>query len=461
MAVISLVRRRSVCAIAGVLALSLSCTDPQGTEPDSSAPALGKAAAGTSLTVTATDPSFGDQGTINLDVHVLGSGFDRGSRASWEKNGVPYTKITVNSTTFESSGDLLANITIASDAAIDFYDVAVYTSSGKKGIGTELFTVTTAHPFPGFGTNTTAKGINDAGQVTGSSVTSGSKETDALVWDPASSTLTNLGPGTAWDIDQAGVTVVGGRGGTVPLIWSSNGGTWSAGTLPAPAARGAARALASDGTGRAFVVSGFVLKQVDRRTTIQLPVAWTRSGATWVLDTLPLGTSLGQAVAKDVTATGIFAGSGNLGSAFYAVVWESASALPTLLPAAGPGYNSWADAINPAGTIVVGHDGYGATGGPSAVMWYRAAPGDPWSGPVHLDPVCGSTAQDVNDAGTIVGQACGGQAVAWKTSGGAVLAEVLLGGLGKVGDNSWAEGINASGTASGTVGNTGVTWFGF
>ncbi len=82
-------------------------------------------------------------------------------------------------------------------------------------------------------------------------------------------------------------------------------------------------------------------------------------------------------------------------------------------------------------------------------------------GVVLCGPVCGSTAHDVNDAGTVVGQACGGQAVAWKTSGGAVLAELLLGGLGKVGDNSWAEGINASGTASGTVGNTGVTWFGF
>lgn len=460
MAAMPVMRRGLRWALAGLVVLGVSCVEPQGTEPASGSPAFGKTSAGTSLTVTATDPSYGDQGTISLDVHVLGSGFDRGSRASWEKNGVPYTKITVNSTTFESSGDLLANITIASDAAVDFYDVAVYTSTGKKGIGTELFTVTTAHPFPTFGTNTSAKGINDAGQVTGASVTPGPKETDGFVWDPATSTLTNLGPGTPWDIDQAGVTVVGGRGGTVPLIWSSSGGTWSAGTLPAPAAGAAARALASDGTGRAFVVSGFVLKQVDRKTTIQLPVAWTRSGATWVLDTLQLGASLGQAVANDVTATGIFAGSGNLGSAFYAVVWESATALPALLPAAAPGYNNWADAINPAGTIVVGHDGYGSTGGPSAVMWYRAAPGGPWSGPVHLDPVCGSTAHDVNDAGTVVGQACG-QAVAWKTSGGAVLAELLLGGLGKVGDNSWAEGINASGTASGTVGNTGVTWFGF
>jgi hypothetical protein len=37
---------------------------------------------------------------------------------------------------------LIANITIAADAEVDFYDVEVTTSSRKKGIGTEMFEVT-------------------------------------------------------------------------------------------------------------------------------------------------------------------------------------------------------------------------------------------------------------------------------------------------------------------------------
>ena len=76
-----------------------------------------------------------------LDVHVLGSGFDAGSRADFLLAGAPDPKVLTNRTRFDSSGDLVANITIAADAVPSYRDMAVTTSTGKKGIGTAKFQV--------------------------------------------------------------------------------------------------------------------------------------------------------------------------------------------------------------------------------------------------------------------------------------------------------------------------------
>jgi hypothetical protein len=93
--------------------------------------------------VTAADPPSGAQGQ-RLNVRVLGSGFNSTAVASLERGGVVDTKITVHSTTFVSSSEVVADITIAADADIDLYDVAVEieTADGrKKGIGIEKFEV--------------------------------------------------------------------------------------------------------------------------------------------------------------------------------------------------------------------------------------------------------------------------------------------------------------------------------
>jgi probable HAF family extracellular repeat protein len=133
---------------AGVLTfLSLgwlwSCTPDAPTSPGAVGPQAARSAAA-DPTVTSTDPTSGSQG-ITLDVKVLGTGYDGGSRAVWALNGDTLqttTKITTNSTRYVSSKELIANITIAGDASLDKYDVVAVTSSGKKGIGIELFTVT-------------------------------------------------------------------------------------------------------------------------------------------------------------------------------------------------------------------------------------------------------------------------------------------------------------------------------
>lgn len=101
------------------------------------------AAHGKGPSVTATSPASGREGEVGLVVSVLGSGYAAGAQAAWERNGVPDPKISVQSTAFISSTELRATISIAPDADIALYDVSV-TVNGKKGIGTELFTVTSS-----------------------------------------------------------------------------------------------------------------------------------------------------------------------------------------------------------------------------------------------------------------------------------------------------------------------------
>jgi hypothetical protein len=92
--------------------------------------------------VTSTSPSAAPQGTINLDVTINGSGYKRGATAQWFITGTTNPGgVTVNSTSFRSSSQLIANITVATDATISGFDVQV-TSAGRTGKGTDLFAVT-------------------------------------------------------------------------------------------------------------------------------------------------------------------------------------------------------------------------------------------------------------------------------------------------------------------------------
>lgn len=112
-----------------------ACTDRGPTVPP-----INAAPGGGGPSVNAADPNNAPQDTT-LDVRVLGSGFDKGSRAEWAIAGVPSSKVRTNSTRFVSSKELVANITIALDAEPVLYDLLVTTAGGKKGIGTELFAV--------------------------------------------------------------------------------------------------------------------------------------------------------------------------------------------------------------------------------------------------------------------------------------------------------------------------------
>src|SRR3954449_8504450 len=63
-----------------ILSLALACSSP--TDSGSDRPSLARASSGP--TVTSTDPSGAHQDTT-LDIHVLGSGFDKGSKVAFAR----------------------------------------------------------------------------------------------------------------------------------------------------------------------------------------------------------------------------------------------------------------------------------------------------------------------------------------------------------------------------------------
>ena len=171
-------------------------------------------------TVKSTKPSSAPRGTT-LNVQVLGSGFDQGSRAVWALNGdttFATTRIKTNATTFVSSTTLVANVTIEADASLDVFDVEVVALSGKKGIGIELFTVTLQIVDLGLGDGSVALAVNDNNQIVGRGATA----SGAFLWD--SGILTDLGvlPGMtssqAEDINASGWIV--GSSGCRAVLWT-------------------------------------------------------------------------------------------------------------------------------------------------------------------------------------------------------------------------------------------------
>jgi hypothetical protein len=97
-----------------------------------------------SLQVTSANPNNAPQGSTNLIVKIGGSGFkNKGNSAAFYVTGSTTDTggITVNSTSFVSSSEVDANITVSSTATLSGFDIYV-TSGGRTGKGTDLFTVT-------------------------------------------------------------------------------------------------------------------------------------------------------------------------------------------------------------------------------------------------------------------------------------------------------------------------------
>ena len=231
----SLSRNAAVGVVLVTMAGLAACGDHLPVSPPEQ-PDLARGATGP--TVTATTPSSGMRNTT-LSVTVSGSGFDAGSRAVWALHGdstFAATKIKTNSTSFVSSSQLTANITVASDAPIESFDVLVVTSGGKKGIGIELFAVLFEAIDLGAGDGSSAEAVNDAGQIVGR----GGPGSGAYLWE--NGVIRDLGvlPGMTWssgeDINNSG-QVVGyssSADGSVyhAFIWTASGGMQRlAGTL--------------------------------------------------------------------------------------------------------------------------------------------------------------------------------------------------------------------------------------
>ena len=94
--------------------------------------------------VMKVDPPDAPQDT-RLVLTVTGSGFDKTAKVEMLLNEESTDDITTNSTKFVNSKRLRADITIAANAAVKKFDVAVTVTAAnrrKRGIGIELFEVT-------------------------------------------------------------------------------------------------------------------------------------------------------------------------------------------------------------------------------------------------------------------------------------------------------------------------------
>lgn len=441
-------------AVAGSL-LVVACS-PEPTRvidlPDAQ---MAKSPPAPSLAVSSTTPAFADRGQ-RLLVHVIGSGFDRTSVASWERGGASDGHINVRSTQFVSSTEVIADVEIAPDADVALYDVAVTITlldgGRKKGVGIEKFEVTSAMLLPelsGPGNNSLAWDLNDAGQVVGRS------NTNAFYWD-ATNGIDNLGPGQAHDISATGTIIVGTNStGTprAPMVWTGSAHNWTAATMSTSCVTnfefGAARSIAPDGS----LVGGTLNVTLPKNKSKSYPVVWDTPTSNCRVLAMPPGYTSGSVT--EVSGVGTVLGGLDDGVANRATVWDAAG-VPTLL-APVPG-DTWSggQAISPNGMIAAGLSGDRAT------YWVRTETG--WSVGIPLTPKCSGAGQTwaraINDAGVIVGNGCDGGRW-WRVSGTAIVATGLMPGLGP-NSHPTAEGITnntAPGQPWAAGGGAGATYW--
>ena len=383
-----------------------------------------------------TNPRSAPRGTT-LNVRVLGSGYVLGSRAVWALNGdtaFATTKVKTNATTFVSSTELSANITIQADATIDLYDVMVITPTGKKGIGIELFEVLVQIVDLGAGAGSFAYAVNNLGQIVGD----GGPGSGAFLWENGS--LRDLGapPGRTWssayDINDSGQIVGTTWAPGVParaFLW-----TEATGMQLLPGTLGGTRSEAQGINENGDIIGSSTLPG----DTIHHAVMW-RNGAMIDLQAanFPSGTSYAWDLNDAGEVVGTYYGGG--GRSFR---WTAAAGMELIAPSTE--YGNEALGINNTGQIV---------------GWKPPAAGQQntaylWSSGVfqHLGTLGGesSVSMALNEAGTVVGRAAGGRngpaqqfAFIWTIVGGMK----SLGALSEK-DNAWALDINEQNWVVGT-----------
>jgi hypothetical protein len=350
------------------------------------APSLAKAG-GTGPSVQSTSPDYSHRDTT-LDVHVFGSGFAAGAKAAWSLGG-DTTRVRVNRTTYVSSGEVIANVTVPAGAPLATYDVAVTLLSGKKGVGSELFEVTAAEPLV---PTERVTDVSESGGLVGG--------TTAGVYYDDSCGGVDLGGAEMWGVDPQGA-VLAGRGyqtdGLLAVAWIRTAAcSFARERLPNPGGGGGnAKSVARDASG-AIIVGGIDYRAGSKSKGIvggPRPVLWRRSGTTWLEPTL-YATTNGLGEIWRINGKGMAVGRNDNSQVGF--IWNS----PTDYTA----IDGLPFGINEAGTIAVGHNFNGQD-----VYWTRNPSTGRWDAVGRLLPgadgtPASGTAFDVNDAGIIVGR---------------------------------------------------------
>ncbi len=413
-------------ALSAVMLALYACAD-QPTQPD---PDISFAKGGGGRpTVDAADPNSAPQ-DITLDVRVIGSGFDNGSVVKFLKGGQSTPKIVTNASTFLDKNNIIANITIAVDAEVTLYDIEVTTRRGKKGIGSELFSVKKkGDTEPQFVITTTDLGtLDEASGHNAQGISSypngasirvvGQSGGRAFFVAPPAAMVELTGPpepnasilGTkAVDISHGG-QIVGQRfvnrgdpevNGLQPLFWSSSQAV--AIVLPVGLAR-SSYATAIDNSGQ------IVGQSWDHSDDLDAPHAhamlWTVDGAGNVTtrdlheETFALGFI--NSLAEDINDRGQVVGRAYDGFRERAFLWDN-GVVTMLDDPVDPGFSTFANAINNADPVQIIGAAQDQSGTVRALLWTVSG------GTVQTEelPVLAGFGpgwpKDLNDTGEVVG----------------------------------------------------------
>lgn len=433
--------------IAVFAASVFACTDPTGAPSTLSLDAR-LARVVSDPTVTSTVPSAGATSTT-LDVEINGTGFTTGAQATLKLNGVVDSRVRVNNTKYVKSTQVIANVTIASDAVLDSYDVVVALTSGKTGIGTELFTVVSIEQLAGPSGNSAANDVSSTGLIVGGRAGGCDSHQLPAYWvngggDPIDLPL--LAPwcyGNAMFVNESGV-IIGHMNPGASLVgvqWTPDGsGGYTVSDL------GTLEGKGPDLMG--LNNAGLIVANIDVFSNETGGGFWRSPQTQW------------QRLQKVQGATGCFADAINdndeiagfcyINGISEAAFWPSPAATPQLLPRL-PNYNyaHTVHGLNNTG-IAVGYAMNRTKSGQSVttgVKWVRS--GTTWT--IYVLPDLGgggSQAYDVNDAGWIVGNSTlpsGDKKHAALWVPGAAVKD-----LGALGPESWSFAISP-GSASPTM----------
>jgi probable HAF family extracellular repeat protein len=397
----------TVARMAALAALTVAsaCADPGPTESTDLSTHFGKGSTTSGPSVNSTSPNTSVRG-VTLDVRILGSGFDAGSKAQWAIKGVPAPKVTTNSTRFVSSRELVANITIAADADPTLYDVIVTAAAGKPGIGTESFEVTVDQTDLGnLGiASAQALAVNDEGQITGVAAAGSTSVGHPFLWEngvmkdlglPAGFTtargeaINNLG-------QIAGYAMVQVNG-----VWSSRAFVWSSSSgyqlLPGRNGATSNQAMAINDNG---VVAG---------TSGGHAVVWI-NGAVTDIHTFPSGASSAWDVNSQGEVVGTYWAPGSQGEAFKWTATTGMQLVRTMSGSIGEALG-----INDSGVIV----GWGAVPGTTTNSAYVNRGGVPEN--LGISGGANSASMKVSIHGQIAGRAGSTKAALWHSDGSMIV----------------------------------------
>jgi probable HAF family extracellular repeat protein len=433
-----------------------------------------KGGGGTS--VDAADPSSAPQ-DITLDVRVIGSGFDDGSVVRFLKGGQSSPKIVTNSSTFIDRNNVVANITIAVDAEVTLYDIELTTSRGKKGMGSELFSVKTkGDTEPEFVITTTDLGtLAGSSSATARSVISGPDGSSVRVVGASGDRASYWTPGggfvelviappsdpdaTVLDIQANDINdpgqVVGERYVRhsdlevvgQPIFWSSS----AASGIVLPTQQ--ARFVFTTGINNVGQVAGWASGHPQHPDQSHA-MLWTVDGvgSATVRDLYEDFTALGfsQSIAEGINEGGQVVGWAFDGSRERAFLWEDGTV--TLLDGeVEPGFQSFAYAVNNADPVQIVGGSHDPSGGSRRALLWTILP-DGTVVTEELPPPAGfewSWPTDLNDIGEAVGgsRPQSGQddhATLWTfapNTGDRVVVDLGMGGAGGIDNSAWLVGL--------------------